>query len=114
VRRFLAAIFGGLRIELTSSQERYMNSKVVLAISIAVGSLLAVGSSTNAGIAAAGVRAAVDSLAVAEPVQYRFGGHRHCWYPDGWHGTGWYWCGYGHRRGLGWGGGEGWHGWRHR
>ena len=32
--------------------------------------------------------------------------------PDGWHGPGWYWCGYHHRVGLGWGGPEGWNGWR--
>ena len=42
---------------------------------------------------------------------YMFGGHRYCWYDAGWHGGGWYWCGYAERRGLGWGGGEGWHGW---
>ena len=40
-----------------------------------------------------------------------FGGHEHCWYDDGWHGPGWYWCGYGYRNGYGWGGGEGYNGW---
>jgi hypothetical protein len=59
-----------------------------------------------------GVRAAIDALSVIDNVQvYVFGGRRFCWY-DGWNGPGWYWCGYGWRRGLGWGGGYGWRGWR--
>lgn len=48
------------------------------------------------------------------PVQfgfYLYGGHQYCFYGDGWHGPGWYWCGYGARRGYGWGGVEGWRGW---
>ena len=44
---------------------------------------------------------------------YNYGGHRYCWY-DGWRGPGWYWCGYGSRRGYGWGGGYGWNGWSRR
>jgi hypothetical protein len=48
-----------------------------------------------------------------EPVQFFFGGRNYCWYDYGWHGPGFYWCGYAMRRGLGWGGGVGWHGWRH-
>jgi hypothetical protein len=58
-------------------------------------------------------RGALDDQGVT-PVQFRFEGHRHCWYARGWNGPGWYWCGYHHRRGMGWGGGEGWNGWRHR
>jgi hypothetical protein len=46
-----------------------------------------------------------------ENVQFFFGGRRYCWYPAGWQGPGWYWCGYARRRGFGWGGGHGWHGW---
>ena len=46
-----------------------------------------------------------------EQVQYFYGGRHYCWY-EGWYGPGWYWCGYGSRRGYGWGGGYGWHGWR--
>ncbi len=57
--------------------------------------------------AAAGVAAGV----VEAP--FIWGGRNYCWYPGGWHGPGWYWCGYGARRGYGWGGGEGWHGWHH-
>jgi hypothetical protein len=43
-------------------------------------------------------------------VQFHLG-RRYCWYPTGWHGAGWYRCGYRWRRGLGWGGVYGWQGW---
>ncbi len=46
--------------------------------------------------------------------QFVFGGRNYCFYPNGWNGPGFYWCGYAFRRGLGWGGGAGWHGWDHR
>jgi hypothetical protein len=61
----------------------------------------------------AALRAAAEDIAAVEKAQFIFEGHRHCWYPDGWHGPGWYWCGYRARVGLGWGGAEGWQGWRH-
>jgi hypothetical protein len=47
-----------------------------------------------------------------EQAQFIFGGRNYCWYDDGWRGPGFYWCGYAFRRGLGWGGGAGWHGWQ--
>jgi hypothetical protein len=47
-----------------------------------------------------------------EKAAYVFAGHDYCFYPDGWHGPGFYRCGYSWRRGLGWGGPIGWHGWR--
>jgi hypothetical protein len=46
--------------------------------------------------------------------QFIFGGYTYCWYDDAWNGPGWYWCGYALRRGFGWGGGAGFHGWSHR
>ena len=46
--------------------------------------------------------------------QFIFGGRNYCFYPNGWNGPGFYWCGYAWRRGFGWGGGRGWHGWDHR
>jgi hypothetical protein len=46
-----------------------------------------------------------------EQAQFFYGGRNYCWYDDGWHGPGYYWCGYAFRRGLGWGGAEGWRGW---
>ena len=55
---------------------------------------------------------------VASPIEdvqyYVYGGRRYCFYPDGWRGPGYYWCGYAWRRGFGWGGPMGWRGWGHR
>ncbi len=52
-----------------------------------------------------------SELSEVQQAQYYYGGRRYCWYPDGWHGPGWYWCGYGARVGYGWGGPVGWRGW---
>jgi hypothetical protein len=60
-----------------------------------------------------GLRATIDGLAAVETVQFRYRGRNHCWAERGWHGPGWYWCGYENRRGRGWGGPRGWRGWRH-
>jgi hypothetical protein len=49
----------------------------------------------------------------AEAEYYWFEGHRYCWYDDGWHGAGWYWCGNNLNKGAGWGGPIGWHFWYH-
>jgi hypothetical protein len=38
-------------------------------------------------------------------------GRRYCFYFNGWHGPGWYRCGFAFRRGLGWGGTYGWNDW---
>src|SRR5262249_45172723 len=79
-----------------------------------------------AGAAAAALMAAgIASSAQAAPISrddpnliqaqfavYFYSGHRYCWYDDGWHGPGWYWCGYPGRSGYGWGGAWGWRGWR--
>ncbi len=46
-----------------------------------------------------------------EEAQYVWGGRHYCWYDGGWHGPGFYWCGYAWRHGYGWGGGYGWRGW---
>ena len=46
-----------------------------------------------------------------QQVQYFYGGRNYCWYDGGWHGPGYYWCGYAGRRGYGWGGILGWNGW---
>jgi len=55
--------------------------------------------------------AGVGTLPTHAQAQPRFwNGHRYCW-ERGWHGPGWYWCGYGVRQGYGWGGGGGWNGW---
>jgi hypothetical protein len=46
-----------------------------------------------------------------EKTQFFYGGRNYCWYLNGWHGPGYYWCGFNFRRGFGWGGGYGWNSW---
>lgn len=60
-----------------------------------------------------GIGQAADSLSAVEKTQFVYLGRNYCWYPDGWHGPGFYWCGYAWRSGFGWGGPLGWRGWRH-
>ena len=50
----------------------------------------------------------VDQVAVRV---YVHAGHRYCFYFNGWHGPGWYRCGFAFRRGYGWGGVYGWNDW---
>jgi hypothetical protein len=57
------------------------------------------------------LNAAADSLNLVEKTQFFIGSREYCWYDDGWHGPGWYWCGYALRQGFGWGGAVGWHNW---
>src|SRR5687767_13923247 len=52
----------------------------------------------------------LDADAIVQ-AQYSWRGRRYCFYPDGWRRPGWYRCGYHLRRGFGWGGPMGWHGW---
>jgi hypothetical protein len=85
-----------------------------IAVALAAGGIFAIAGTANATIAMTTIGTAAGDLTAVEQVQFIFGGRRHCWYPDGWHGPGWYWCGYRWRHGLGWGGGEGFRGWRHR
>jgi hypothetical protein len=63
-------------------------------------------------VAPRAIRAAADSLNFVERAQFIWLGRHYCWYDDGWNGSGFYWCGYAKRHGLGWGGGAGWHGWQ--
>ena len=58
------------------------------------------------------IDSAVQNQSLIEQVSYRWAGREYCFYDDGWHGPGWYWCGYRLRSGLGWGGPTGWHGGR--
>lgn len=50
----------------------------------------------------------VDQVAVRV---YVHEGRRYCFYFDGWHGPGWYRCGFAWREGIGWGGVYGWNSW---
>src|SRR5262249_11668749 len=52
-----------------------------------------------------------DPAGLIQPAQFMYLGRPYCWYPYGWAGAGWYWCGYGTRVGIGWGGVYGWNGW---
>jgi hypothetical protein len=58
------------------------------------------------------IRKAAENGAITQQAQFLFGGRNYCWYDDAWQGPGWYWCGYAHRPGFGWGGGIGWNNWR--
>jgi hypothetical protein len=70
------------------------------------------GRAEAAPLAAPGaLHAAIIRLALREQAQFIYLGRPYCWYPYGWAGAGWYWCGYGTRAGLGWGGAYGWNGW---
>jgi hypothetical protein len=92
-----------------------LSNKLKLAVAagaLALGSALAGGSAQAAIVGPEVIGApAVGVGALLEPVQFRWGGYDYCWYPDGWRGPGWYWCGYAYRVGLGWGGPVGWNGW---
>ena len=46
----------------------------------------------------------IEQNPLIENAQFVVGGRRYCFYSSGWHGPGWYWCGYSFRRGFGWGG----------
>jgi len=59
------------------------------------------------------INPAVNGESAVLPAQFAFGGRNYCFYPNGWNGPGFYWCGYAHRRGYGWGGRSGWRGWHH-
>src|SRR5215467_12171628 len=58
-------------------------------------------------------KGALERIDLIDKAQYSYGGKDYCWYDDGWNGPGWYVCGQYTVRGVGWGGGSGWHGWVH-
>jgi hypothetical protein len=100
------------------SEEKVMQKSGLWVLSVAAGlaALAMTGGPSHAAIVApSGLSEAAVELRLAETqtVQFRWGGHRYCWYSHGWRGPGWYRCGFRSRRGLGWGGPAGWHGWRH-
>ena len=96
-------------------------NKLGLSVVAAIAALGVAGGASAAGVLGADSDAPAAKLVVgvyntADPVglektQWLFGGRGYCWYLDGWHGPGYYWCGYAYRRGLGWGGPSGWNGW---
>jgi hypothetical protein len=93
---------------------------VMAAIGLGVIGLAATGAAgaapTDTGAPAARLLSGVYSSADAvrlEQAQWAWRGRQYCWYPNGWRGPGYYWCGYASRRGFGWGGPAGWNGWRY-
>ncbi|HEY1888051.1 MAG TPA: hypothetical protein VGG86_18685 [Roseiarcus sp.] len=87
-----------------------------LALSLAMAGLISQLTVPAEAALGVGAFAPPASLAEASPIekaQFFWGGRRYCWYPSGWRGAGWYQCGFAWRRGFGWGGPAGWHGWRH-
>src|SRR5215203_5659060 len=65
-------------------------------------------------VTAGAISDAIDETNLVEKTAvYIVQGHRYCFYFDGWHGPGWYRCGFAFRRGLGWGGVYGWRGWEY-
>ena len=85
---------------------------LTLAATLAVMGAMIGGRSQAAVIDPNALRTAADELAAVETVAFIWRGRRYCWYDAGWRGPGWYRCGYHWRRGFGWGGPVGWHGWR--
>src|SRR6267142_1109012 len=77
-------------------QERTMVGTKVCVAAIAAVTLPLLSASAGAAMpsAATGMRAAVESIGDVESVQYVLGGRRYCWYETGWHGPGWYRCGF--------------------
>jgi hypothetical protein len=80
------------------------------AIALSAGALVGKADAMPLG-ATSPLASAADELNAVEKTQYRWGGRQYCFYPDGWRGPGFYWCGYHLRRGMGWGGPMGWRGW---
>ena len=90
-----------------------MIRKLVLSLALLAGVSMPLIDAAQAAVGDGIVSGSLSSVRVsqAENTQFFFGGNNFCWYYDGWQGPGWYWCGYAWRRGYGWGGGEGYHGW---
>ena len=84
---------------------------LAMILAAAVGAGAAMTSAAQAAPAAPGIGQAAAGLGLVEQAQFIIGGRNYCWYARGWHGPGWYWCGYAFRRGYGWGGPRGFHGW---
>ena len=90
-----------------------MLRKLVLSISL---SLAIAASSADSAQAAIGegllpAHQQFGDMTSVSRVQFVYGGYNYCWYPNGWRGPGFYWCGYALQIGVGWGGGWGWRGW---
>jgi hypothetical protein len=88
-----------------------MLRKLVLGLTLAGAAASPLVGAAEAAVGDGVAAAPVAQLLPVEKTQFFFGGGNYCFYPDGWQGPGFYWCGYAWRTGSGWGGPEGWHGW---
>ncbi|MEZ5855775.1 MAG: hypothetical protein R3D67_13900 [Hyphomicrobiaceae bacterium] len=88
-----------------------MSLKVSAAVLTFVGAAFVATAASAAPVAPAQSAPAVQQQLPVETVQCYHKKHRYCFYLDGWHGPGWYRCGWHHRRGYGWGGPRGWNNW---
>src|SRR5262245_40578825 len=81
-----------------------------LAVAATLG--LVAGAAQALPVSGSAIRDAAGAIDPLEQVAvYVVEGQRYCFYFNGWHGAGWYRCGFAWRRGLGWGGVYGWQGW---
>ncbi len=81
------------------------------ALILGVGALATSGAAQAAPMGIDPLVLAGQDMNLAQDAQYYAGGRQYCFYPNGWRGPGFYWCGYAWRRGYGWGGPHGWRGW---
>ena len=87
-------------------------SRLALVSVLGASAMLASGHGEAAPIfAPTATQTAIADLSLTARAQFIYLGKPYCWYRYGWAGPGWYWCGYGTRAGLGWGGAYGWNGW---
>jgi hypothetical protein len=88
---------------------RKLVSRLAILAVLAPGAIWVSGAGETAPLAPNAIP--VERLMLIQPAQFIHLGRPYCWYPYGWAGPGWYWCGYGTRAGIGWGGFYGWNGW---
>ena len=90
-----------------------MSQRLALGLALALGAVSPFAGAAHAGLSdSAFVAPLSDQLQPLENADFIYNGRQYCWYEDGWRGPGWYWCGYAHWEGAGWGGAYGWNGWR--
>ena len=72
----------------------FRNLSLALALASSVALPLATQADAAMSDGAFGARQALAQTTPIEQAQFFFGGRSFCWYLTGWHGPGWYWCGY--------------------
>lgn len=87
-------------------------SRLAAALAV-VGGLLTIGAVGTAEAAplTGDIKLPTATDMLVQKTQFYWQDREYCWYPGGWRGPGWYWCGHNYRRGYGWGGPHGWNGW---